>query len=476
MAHIQGSDRDQLLLLPDVIDDYVGADNLVRFIDAFVDQLDLAAAGFARVMPEVRGRPGYNPADLLKLYIYGYLNRIRSSRRLEVETHRNIEVIWLLRRLKPDFKTIADFRKDNRNAFKAVFREFVSLCRDLDLFGCELVAVDGSRIKAVNRKDRNFTKASLKREIAASDERLERYLKELDETDKGDHSKDGRDIDRLQEKIASIKERREGLREHAKTLEESGEDQLSLTDPDARAMHSSTRVGVGYNVQIAVDVENKLIAEAEVHSKVSDLGLLTETAEVAKEALSVATIDVVADRGYFKIEDIEACEKAGVTPYVPKPRRSPAATKGLFPKDRFRYDPDHDHYTCPGGQHLTRYYTTPVRDTQTISYANRPVCKSCSLKAECTGATYRQIVRYENEAVLERMAERLVARPEIMDQRRKTVEHPFGSIKQWMYQGAFLMKRLENVRGEFSLTALAYNIRRAITLVGIPGLIAAVKA
>ena len=209
--------------------------------------------------------PGYNPADLLKLYIYGYLNRIRSSRRLEAETHRNIEVIWLLRRLKPDFKTIADFRRDNRKAFKAVFREFVSLCRELDLFGRELIAVDGSWIKAVNSKDRNFTKASLKREMAASDERLERYLKELDETDKGDDGGAGGDIDRLQEKIASIKERRARLADHAKTLEASGEDQLSLTDPDARAMHTSTRVGVGYNVQIAVDVENKLIAEAEVH-------------------------------------------------------------------------------------------------------------------------------------------------------------------------------------------------------------------
>ncbi len=241
-------------------------------------------------------------------------------------------------------------------------------------------------------------------------------------------------------------------------------------------MHTSTRVGVGYNVQIAVDVENKLIAEAEVHTKVSDLGLLTQTAEAAREALNVETIDVVADRGYFKIEDIEACEKAGVTPYVPKPHRSPAAAKGLFPKDRFRYDPDHDHYTCPGGQSLTRYYTTPVRETHTISHANRTVCKNCALKAQCTGATYRQIVRYENEAVLERMAERLAARPEVMDQRRETVEHPFGSIKQWMNQGAFLMKRLENVRGEFNLTALAYNMRRAITLAGIPALIAAVRA
>ena len=322
MAHISGDDRSQLLLLPESVDDYVGPDNVVRFIDAFVDSLDLAAAGFIRVQAKATGRPGYDPADLLKLYIYGYLNRVRSSRRLEAEARRNIEVIWLLRRLVPDFKTIADFRRDNRAAFRQVFREFVILCRELDLFGCELIAVDGTRIKAVNSRERNFTNAKLTKAMAENDERLARYLKQLDKADKDDDDgPDGGNVDRLQEKIASIKDRRARLEENAKALEESGEDQISLTDPDARAMHSSSRVGVGYNIQIAVDAKHKLIAEQQVHNKVSDLGLLTETADAARDALDVDKIDVVADRGYFKIEGIEACEAAGVTPYVHKPVR-----------------------------------------------------------------------------------------------------------------------------------------------------------
>ena len=477
MAHISGGDRSQLLLLPDSVDDYVGPDNVVRFIDAFVDGLDLKAAGFGRVQAKTTGRPGYDPADLLKLYIYGYLNRVRSSRRLEVETRRNLEVIWLLRRLTPDFKTIADFRRDNSTAFRPVFREFVVLCRELDLFGRELIAVDGTRIKAVNSRERNFTKAKLAKAMAESDERLARYLKQLDEADKdGEDAPESGTVERLQEKIAAIRERRERLDDHGKALADSGEDQISLTDPDARAMHSSSRVGVGYNIQIAVDTKHKLIAEQQVHNKVSDLGLLTETAEAARETLDVAQIDAVADRGYFKIEDIEACEMAGIVPYVPKPQRGSAVAKGFFPKDQFRYDAEADIYTCPGGAALRRVHSRPVRgEIRVFDYANAAACKSCALKTRCTAAAYRKVARYENEAVLDRMAKRLAARPGVLDERRESVEHPFGSVKQWMGQGAFLMRRLENVRAEFSLTAIAYNLRRAISLVGIPALIAAVR-
>jgi transposase len=477
MAHISGGDRSQLLLLPDSVDDYVGPDNVVRFIDAFVDGLDLKAAGFGRVQAKTTGRPGYDPADLLKLYIYGYLNRVRSSRRLAVETRRNLEVIWLLRRLTPDFKTIADFRRDNSTAFRQVFREFVVLCRELDLFGRELIAVDGTRIKAVNSRERNFTKAKLAKAMAESDERLARYLKQLDEADKdGEDARESGTVERLQEKIAAIRERRERLDDHGKALADSGEDQISLTDPDARAMHSSSRVGVGYNIQIAVDTKHKLIAEQQVHNKVSDLGLLTETAEAARETLDVAQIDAVADRGYFKIEDIEACEMAGIVPYVPKPQRGSAVAKGFFPKDQFRYDAEADIYTCPGGAALRRVHSRPVRgEIRVFDYANAAACKSCALKTRCTAAAYRKVARYENEAVLDRMAKRLAARPGVLDERRESVEHPFGSVKQWMGQGAFLMRRLENVRAEFSLTAIAYNLRRAISLVGIPALIAAVR-
>jgi len=477
MAHLSGSDRSQLLLLPEAVDDYVGADNPVRFIEAFVDGLDLAAAGFGRVEAKATGRPGYDPADLLKLYIYGYLNRVRSSRRLEAETHRNIEVMWLLRRLTPDFKTIADFRRDNRKAFRQVFRDFVVLCRELDLFGRELLAVDGTRLKAVNNKDRNFTKAKLKRELTRSDERLARYLKELDETDKDDEGgSGGRSVNQLQEKIKAIKERRDQLLSYRAQLDESGEDQLSLTDPDARAMHATSRVGVGYNIQIAVDVKHKLIVEQQVHNKVSDLGLLTETADAARQNLEVDRIDTVADKGYFKIEDITASEAAGIVPYVPKPKRGSAVSNGFFVKEDFHYDAESNVYICPGDQPLKRRGERKIRDIGLIDYTNPQACKTCELRARCTKAKFRKITRYEGEEVLDEMAVRLAAQPEVLSQRRESVEHPFGSIKQWMGQKAFLMRRLDNVRAEFSLTALAYNIRRVITILGIPAMMAAVRA
>jgi transposase len=477
MTHITGHDRDQMLLLPESVDDYVAADNPVRFIDVFVDGLDLATLGFARVVPEATGRPGYAPGDLLKLYIYGYLNRVRSSRRLEAETHRNLEVIWLLRHLRPDFKTIADFRRDNRAAFRSVFREFVLLCRQLDLFGRELLAVDGTRIKAVNNKNRNFTRASLRQYIDEADKRLVDYLRRLDEDDvvEGGASSAGSRVHNLADKIEAIRGKRDRLRGLLRELEQTGESQISLTDPDSRAMAGHTRVAVGYNAQLAVDAKHKLIAEQEVTNQVVDMGLLKQTAEPARAILGVERIDVVADRGYFKIEDIEACDKAGLTPHVPKPRRGPSVRKGFFHKDEFRYDPDRDVFACPGGQILEPRHYGKSRNLQKIDYSNPAACPVCPLRARCT-TNVRRVSRLENEAVLDRMAARLKARPELLDRRRETVEHPFGSIKQWMNQGAFLMRGLDNVRAEFSLTALVYNLRRALNIVGVRAMTAAVRA
>ena len=479
MAHIPGTDRSQLLLLPEVVDDYVGPDNPVRFVEAYVGQLDLKAAGFARVSAKATGRPGYDPADLLKLYIYGYLNRVRSSRRLETETHRNIEVIWLLRHLKPDFKTIADFRRDNRTAFRQEFREFVVLCRQLNLFGRELLAVDGTRIKAVNNKKRNFTHASLASFIQDADAKLSAYMTRLDESDAEEErvagGRPGRGDGKLAEKIAAIRAKRDRHKEMLAELERTGADQISLTDPDARAMAAMTKVGIGYNIQLAVDVKHKLIAEQEVSNQVLDLGLLAPTVAAAMETLDVKVIDAVADRGYFKIEDIEACEAAGITAYVPKPIRGSAVRGGFFSKEMFCYKADRDVFVCPAGAVLSPRYFGKSRDNVKIDYVNRDACRTCALKPRCT-KSFRRVSRLENEAVLDRVAARLAARPEVLDQRRESVEHPFGTIKQWMGQGAFLMRRLENVRGEFSLTALAYNVRRAITLVGVRDLIAATKA
>ena len=476
MPHITGHDRSQLLLLPESLDDYVGPENPVRFVEAFVDGLDLAAAGFARVESNDTGRPSYLPGDLLKLYIYGYLNRIRSSRRLEAETHRNVEVIWLLRHLKPDFKTIADFRRDNRKAFRPVFRQFVLLCKQLDLFGRELLAVDGTRIKAVNNKDRNLTRASLGEFIKLADKKLDDYLQRLDQSDAAEQATGGSRVENLREKIAAVRERRDRCQEMLADLERTGEDQISLTDPDSRAMAAHTHVAVGYNVQVAVDSKHKLIVEQQVTNQVVDMGLLRETAEPAKQILGVDTIDVVADKGYFKIEDIEACEKAGMMPHVPRPQRGPSVRGGLFRKDEFEYDAETDSMTCPAGQRLHPYSSSLIRGLKKINYANRAACRDCPLRSRCTSNQFRQVSRLENEAVLDRMAARLRQRPGILNQRRESVEHPFGSIKQWMYQGAFLMRGLERVRAEFSLTALVYNIRRALNLVAFDELMAAVTA
>ena len=468
MTHLAGHDRSQTLLLPESLDDYVGPENPVRFIEAFVDELDLAAAGFRRVRAKETGRPGYAPSDLLKLYIYGYLNRVRSSRRLEAETHRNVEVIWLLRHLKPDFKTIADFRRDNRKAFRPVFRQFVLLCGQLDLFGRELLAVDGTRIKAVNNKDRNFTRASLTEFIKLADAKLDDYLQRLDTSDAAEQGAGGSRVKNLPEKIVAVRERRTRCQEMLAELDRTGEDQISLTDPDSRAMAAHTHVAVGYNVQVAVDTKHKLIVEQQVTNQVVDMGLLTRTAEPAKEILGVERIAVVADRGYFKIEDIEACEKAGMEPHVPRPQRGPSVRAGLYRKDEFQYDPESDTILCPGGHRLQPYSSSFLRGLKKINYANKQACRDCPLRSRCTNNSFRSVSRMENEAVLDRMQARLSKRPEVLDQRREAVEHPFGTIKQWMNQGAFLMRGLEKVRGEFSLTALAYNLRRVLNISALP--------
>jgi transposase len=381
MTHLTGPDRAQTLLLPESLDEYVGPDNPVRFIDAFVDGLDLAAAGFTRVTAKLAGRPGYGPRDLLKLYIYGYLNRVRSSRRLEAETHRNIEVIWLLRQLKPDFKTIADFRRLNHKAFRPMFRQFVLLCRQLDLFGRELLAVDGTRIKAVNNKDRNFTRASLTKFIELADAKLDDYLQRLDQSDAAERKTGGSRVKNLAEKIAAIGERRTRCKDMLTQLDRTGEEQISLTDPDSRAMAAHTHVAVGYNAQVAVDTKHKLIVEQQVTNQVVDVGLLTQTVEPAKEILGVETIEVVADKGYFKIEDIEACEKASMVPYVPRPQRGPSVKAGLFRKDEFQYDPVSDTYVCPTGQELHRYSSSLLRELKKINYVNKLACDDCKIRS-----------------------------------------------------------------------------------------------
>ena len=359
-----------------------------------------------------------------------------------------------------------------------MFRAFVALCRDLDLFGRELIAIDGTRIKAVNSRERDFTKAKLDKALAGSDERPARHLEQLDTADRDDEGGIGQ---RSRRSAAGEDRRDQGAPGTPGGPSQDPRGERRRTDVphrslSSRAMHGGTRVGVGCNVQIAVDTRRKLIAERQVHAKVSDPGLLTETASAAREVLGVERIDAVADRGHFKIEDIEAAEAAGVTPLVPKPIRGSSAANGFFTKEAFAYDPAADVHTCPGGHRLTGGRPRRVAGGGRVArYTNRAACRGCPLKARCTNADFRVVNRFENEAVPDRMADRLAARPDVLDQRRESVEHPFGSIRQWMGQGAFLMRRIENVRAEFSLTALACNLRRAITILGLPALIAAVR-
>jgi len=473
MGYIQGTAREQAILFPETIEEYIDDDNPVRFIDAFVEQLDLQAAGFQRTQPSVTGRPPYAPGDLLKLYIYGYLNRIRSSRKLEQEAARNVEVMWLLRKLKPDFKTIADFRKDNRNAFKQVFREFILLCRKLDLYGGELVAVDGSKFKAVNSSKRNFTKARLQKTLKRIDEKIEGYLNELDECDSQDSFPKRYSAAELESKIEHLKDRQNRYGQLLQDIEDSGETQISLTDADSRSMAKSPKAPVAYNVQTAVDEKHKLIVAQEVTNAVTDRDQLSNIAIQAKEALEVEKLKVVADMGYSHGKEIKACEEAGLEPYVPTPVTSANRKLGLYGKEQFVYDAEKDVYRCPAGQELTYRFDTHEKGRH-IRYYKTSACRTCAIKAKCTrNKEGRRITRWVHEHIMERMQARIDANPELMKKRKQIVEHPFGTIKHWNDQGHFLMRGLDNVRAVFSLSALIYNLKRVINILGVPKMLEA---
>ena len=475
MSFIQGTPRQQALLFPDVIDDYIGEDNPVRFIDAFVDGLSLEALGFDRFVPEATGRPPYDPGDLLKLYLYGYINRLRSSRKLERECTRNVEVMWLLRKLRPDFKTVSDFRKDNRKAFKGVFRQFTLLCKKLDLLGGELIAIDGSKFKAVNSSDRNFSRAKLERKIKEIDEKVEKYLDDMDRADELEKDIKQPSGVELNEKIKKLTERKGRYDELLKELETSGESQISLTDPDSRAMPKTTKGDVSYNVQVAVDGKHHLMVEHDVTNAVIDSSQLFSMAKKAQEILGKDQLTVVADKGYYHGDEVKACEEAGITPYIQKANTSANTALGLFGKERFVYDPQQDCYRCPAGEEL-RYHFDSEELSRKIRYYWTTACSSCEIKARCTrNKGDRRITRWVHEDILERMEQRVQANWELMKQRKQIVEHPFGTIKFWNDQRHFLMRGLEKVRAEFSLSALAYNIKRATNIVGVRRLVAAVS-
>lgn len=462
------------MLFPERLEDYVAPENPVRFLDAFVGWLDLTALGFTKAQCADTGRPPYAPALLLKLYLYGYLHRLRSSRLLEAECHRNVEVIWLLGKLTPDFKTIADFRKDNLKPLQAVARQFTLLCRKLELFGGELLAIDGSKFKAVNARDQNFNAAKLQELIAHADARLAEYLKALDSADAAEAGSSGLSQAQLAAKIAALQEKRDWHAELLAQLQAEGEKQISVTDPDTRRMPTAQGNQVGYNAQLAVDAKHKLIAAEDVTNDVTDVNQLANVALAAKANLGLQQAEVVADTGYYNASEVSRCVAQGLTPFIPKADTSANTARGLYGKSRFQFDAAKDVYVCPAGAALTYRFSTEELGRE-LRYYRATGCRECALKRHCTrNQANRTITREANEHLMEAMAARLKAEPEKFKLRKQLAEHPFGTIKRSFGYTHFLLKGLAKVRTEWSLITLVYNLKRVLNLVKLSELMAAV--
>src|ERR1044072_2748150 len=475
---VDGVVRGQSTLFPECLEDWIVEDNPVRVIDVFVDELDLGDLGFSGVDPEATGRPSYHPSVLLKLYIYGYLNRVQSSRRLEREAGGNVEVMWLLGRLTPDHKTIADFRKDNGPALRKVCARFVELCREMGLLATASVAIDGSKFKAVNNRDRNFTRAKVERRRAQLEESVARYLSQLDTADRQEPTEGlAAKVTRLTEKLTKLKEEMGKLAVYEKQMLASPDQQISLTDPDSRSMATSGRGSgvVGYNVQVAVDTEHHLIVTHEVTNSGSERAQLANMAKQAKAVLKTETLEAVADRGYFNSPEILACYEAGITVTPPKPQTSGAMSDGRFGKQDFVYLPEEDAYRCPAGEKLPYRFTSEEGGKRMRRYWTT-ACRNCPLKSRCTTGPERRIPRWEHEHLLDAVQQRLDANPEAMRQRRETVEHPFGTMKARMGATHFLTKTLPKVAAEMALSVLAYNLTRVMNIIGTKRLIAAIAA
>tara|TARA_B100001971_G_scaffold17176_1_gene13387 strand:+ start:162 stop:1595 length:1434 start_codon:yes stop_codon:yes gene_type:complete len=473
---IAGEDRSQSTLFPERIDDYVTEDNAVRVVDVFIDDLDLSGLGFKTESKET-GRPAYHPSTMLKIYVYGYLNRVQSSRRLEREAGRNVELMWLTGRLAPDFKTIADFRKNNGKAIRLVCRDFVMLCKKLDLFADAFVAIDGSKFKAVNNWDRNYTRAKVKGLLHDVDASIERYLSEIAKADQQESSAVQNKTERLEAKVAKLKKEMSRLRKlEVEVLAAPGQ-QISQTDPDARSMATTGRgTGkVGYNVQIAVDAKHHMIVAHEVTNVGHDRTQLANMAKKAKSTIDTDQLTVVADRGYYSGDEIKACDEANITTFLPKPQTSGNRAKGQFDRSDFIYIAEDNEYRCPANERLI-YRFTRVENGKTIHRYWSSACVRCSIKSQCTSGPYRRVSRWEHESVVEAAKERMDREPERMWVRRNTAEHPFATLKSWMGSTHFQMRTFEHVRTEMSLHVLAYNMKRLMAILGIQPLIAAIQA
>ncbi len=473
MRYIKGEDRDQAILFPEKINDYIEQNNPVRFIDAFVDSLDMSEMAFTHSQPKKTGRKPYNPADLLKLYIYGYMNKVRSSRELEKVCHRNVEVIWLLRKLAPDFKTIADFRKDNGKAIKKVCREFILECKTMNLLSSSLVGIDGSKFRAVNANKKNYSKSKLKKLIEKIDRQIQEYLKAVKEQD--EEEVDVKELSKaeLQEKIAQLKAKSDRYDKMIKKMDENGQTQISLTDPDSRMMKNQQNREVCYNSQIAVDDKYKLIVAHEVCNDINDYKQLYNMSSKAKESLGVESIRVLADKGYFKKEEVKRCYDDNIDCCVPEQRKSQNRRRGLYTDKDFFYDVSEDAYICPAGKKLKYKYTVTKYNKRQRVYQTK-LCKGCKLRRRCTTAKYgRSVYRWESKRVIEEMNKKIQSNPGIINKRKGLVEHPFGALKRTMNHGYFLTKGLAKVNTEFDLSVLAYNVKRVINIMGYKGLVAA---
>jgi len=468
MGYITGEDRNQIILFPESIDEYVSDNNSIRIIDEYINQLDLKSLLFKRAVTPKMGRPPYHPKDMLKLYLYGYLNRIRSSRRLEQEAIRNLEVIWLIRKLKPDFKTIADFRKDNKKALKKVFRDFTKLCDEWELFGKELVAIDGSKFRACNSKKNNYNTKKLERHLKHLDEKIEGYLQELDDHDKLESPDRQPEAREITERIQQLKDRKEKYQQYMRKLKQSGENEISTTDPDSRLMANHNNVEVSYNVQTTVDAKHKLIADFKVTSKPNDLGQLAPMALRAKRLFGHKTFEVLADKGYYQAKDLEKCSEKGITLYVAKQTHANTTKDQAFYADHFKYNKTKNTYLCPAGKEL-HYHRIRKKDGKIIGYEyrNDEACKDCKFKARCTRAQKgRSIFRHVKQDLLDRIDAQTKENFKKYKLRQMIVEHPFGTIKRGWGAYYFLTRRKVSVSAEISLSFLAYNLKRVINILG----------
>ncbi|TYK66807.1 IS1182 family transposase [Colwellia echini] len=473
--HIKGQPRNQATLFPEALDDFVTDENPVRVIDAFVDSLDLASLGFEKVKTKATGRPCYHPSMMLKLYIYGYLNRIQSSRRLEKETHRNVELMWLLERLTPDFKTIADFRKDNSTGIKNTCRQFIQLCREMNMFTNVVVAIDGSKFKAVNNKQRTYTPKKTKDLIARFDASINHYLAILADKDKQEYSDE--DVTVMHEKVAWMKNRLAELSDIETRVNEHPDKKISLTDPDSRLLKTSNMVRqVCYNVQSAVDSRHHLIISHEV-TQSTDIGKLHLVASQVQEALGTTDITFIADKGYYSRADIKNVLDTGSEMLVPKTDTSGAAKAGIFNKNQFKYDKIKDEYICPAGNILPYRRNAMENGLKLRVYVNHIACRDCDIRTKCTRSRNepRKMRRWEHENEIDAMHQRFKKAKDISLIRKQTVEHPFGTIKMWMGATHYLTKRLKNVSTETNLHILAYNLKRMMSIKGTIGLMKAIR-